>query len=415
MNYWDENKPYDLHEVATLIFATKIRVPIILFSRMNSSNQQKNTYIGFVSNSAWYMYIHRWDVISYLIEQGYHILIIAPKDRPVPAFEHPNVEFVPLWFSNTNQSFLDVFSLYKNLKAVYRTYRPACIFHFAIKANIIGSFAAKALGIPCVSIISGTGYSFLKKNKLYYTVRFLYRRALKWPREVWFLNDEDAALFTQEKMAAPHQVRIQNGEGINLEFYNPANWPQAKYKPIPVFICATRFLYSKGIGDIAAAIQMLKSKNYDFTCLLIGEADSKNLDAIPATTIEDWRKKGIFELIPYTDDVRPWLAKSQCFLMPSYSEGLSRSLMEAASMELPIITTRQKGCKEAVIEGVSGFLCNMKDPKDLSEKMETFLNMTDAARLEMGKAGRQLMKEKFQVQNICKEYLRILQNMKKAK
>src|SRR5690349_1967177 len=116
---------------------------------MDNNGQQQQKWIGFVSNSGWYIYIHRWDVIRFLMDKGYHILIIAPEDRHVPAFQHPSIKYIPLEFSNKSRNIFDALSLYGRLKKLYQTYQPVCLFHYAIKANIFGNFAAKKVGIPC--------------------------------------------------------------------------------------------------------------------------------------------------------------------------------------------------------------------------------------------------------------------------
>ena len=129
-----------------------------------SNGTPSEKWIGFVSNSAWYIYIHRWDVIRYFMDKGYGILIIAPQDRHVPAFDNPAINYIPFEFSNKSRNVFDALSLYNRLKKLYRQYRPVCLFHYAIKANTFGNFAAKSAGIPCVSIINGIGYSFLKRT-----------------------------------------------------------------------------------------------------------------------------------------------------------------------------------------------------------------------------------------------------------
>jgi glycosyltransferase involved in cell wall biosynthesis len=376
---------------------------------MDQQRTDEHKWIGFVSNSAWYIYIHRWDVIRFLIDKGYHILIIAPEDRTVKAFDIPEIKYVPLAFSNKSRNLFDAWSLYSRLKKLYKTYQPVCLFHYAIKANIFGNFAAKKAGIPCVSIIIGIGYSFLKTNWLYFLVKTLYRKTLRIPEEVWFMNNEDGAFFIQHKLVEVKKVHVLHGEGINTDYYKPDDWVSSRDYDGFTFIIATRLLYSKGIGTIADAVRILKNKGYEFRCLLLGALDPGHPDGIPDAVIDSWQKEGIYDVIPFTEDVRPWLAKADCFLLPSYyNEGLPRCLMEAASMRLPIITSRQKGCREAITEGVSGLFCNSKDPVDLAEQMESMMNMTAEQRFKMGKAGRLLMQQKFAIERICKEYLRIL-------
>ncbi len=383
----------------------------LIFVNMSFSEPANKKWIGFVSNSAWYIYIHRIDVINFLIEKGYHILIISPQDRTVKAFNHPQIKYIPFEFSNKSRNIFHAISLYYKLKKLYNTYKPICLFHYAIKANTFGNFAAKAAGVPCVSIINGIGYSFYKKNWLYAVVHVLYRRALKIPKEVWFLNNEDGTFFIKQKLVEVNKVHILHGEGINTDYYLPTEWDAGKKAEIFTFIAATRLLYSKGIGTIADAIRILKNQGYTFTCKLLGVPDANHPDCVPDHVLKQWQTEGIFNLLPFTEDVRPYLAAADCFLLPSYyNEGLPRCLMEAASMRLPIITTKLKGCKEAIIDGQSGLFCNPKDPVDLAAQMETIMNLDNGQRHKMGKAGRLLMQQKFSIDRICKEYLRIVKS-----
>lgn len=379
---------------------------------MTELQTQHQKRIGFVSNSAWYIYIHRWDVIQFFIEKGYQILIIAPEDRKVAAFDHPAIHFIALNFSNKSMDVLAAFRLYTRLKEIYRQYKPVCVFHYAIKANTFGNFAAKATNTACVSVIIGIGYSFNRRNWLYQLVSRLYRSALRIPVEVWFLNNEDGAFFIQHKLVQVKKVHILHGEGINTEYFLPTEWPRPPHSEGIRFICATRLLFSKGIGTIADAIRILKNKGYQFTCQLVGAPDEEHPESIPNALLNEWQEEGIIDLVPFVEDVRPYLAQADCFLLPSYyNEGLPRCLMEAASMRLPIITTNQKGCKEAITEGVTGLFCKTKDPVDLAEKMETILNLSPEKQLKMGKAGRLLMQQKFSIDRICKEYLRIVKKV----
>lgn len=378
---------------------------------MQLKEQQKN-WIGFVSNSLWYMYIHRFDVIKFLIEKGYNIFIVGPEDKKVEAFNHPNIKLIWYAFNNKSLNPFESVRLYFELKKIYSELKPICVFHYAIKANIFGSLAARSASVPCVSVINGTGHAFVKRNLIYQVAKRLYAFALKVPKEVWFLNNEDGSFFVRHKMVHIKKVHILHGEGINTDYYQKDCFTPKEVNEVFNFIITTRLLYSKGIKVIADASKILKNKGYQFNCILLGVPDAKHPDAIPQLELDEWSREGLFHVVPFTEDVRPFLAKADCFLLPSYyNEGLPRCLMEAASMELPIITTTQKGCREAMVQNHTGFYCKTKDPVDLAEKMELMLTMPETKRIRMGKNGRQLMQKKFSIERICKEYIRVIQSV----
>jgi len=365
--------------------------------------------IAFVSNSIRYLFTHRFDAIDMFRQRGYQVLILAPQDIPVPEFDQPGIKYVPLNFSNKSLNIGEAWALQQALYRLYQQYKPIMAFHYAIKINVFGNFAAARAGVPCVSVIAGIGYAFQKNNWLSLLVQQLYSRALRLAKEVWFVNPEDAELFLHKKLVPAAKIVLLNSEGINTTKFSRA----ATAEPRPTgtgftFCCTTRPLYSKGIENIVEAIRILKTNGRAVQFVLAPMPDVGHPDEIPPQQLQAWQAAGLLHLIPFTLDVRPLLAASQCFLLPSfYNEGVPQSLLEAASMELPIVTTRQKGCKEAIVEGETGLFCSTRDTADLALQMEKIVQMTPEARLRMGLAGRKLMQDKFDIARICAQYLRV--------
>ena len=164
-------------------------------------------------------------------------------------------------------------------------------------------------------------------------------------------------------------------------------------------------LKSKGHAAFAEASGILRSKGYKFESRLIGFFEKNHPDTISHEQLEEWQAKGFIQYKGFAEDVREFLADADCFVLPTaYNEGLSRGIMEAASMELPVITTKQRGCKELVLEGETGLFCNLNDAHDLSLKMERILLLSDIERDNMGKAGRKLVSGKFHIRNVIQEY-----------
>lgn len=172
---------------------------------------------------------------------------------------------------------------------------------------------------------------------------------------------------------------------------------------------STRLLKSKGVRIYVDAAKILRKRNRDIRFGLIGFFEEHHPDSITAQDIRYWQRKGYINYSGFAKDVRPFLRQADCLVFPSfYPEGIPRCLMEAASMEIPIITSRNRGCKEVVEEGVNGFLCAMNDADDLVRKMENMIALSPASRSAMGKRGRELIIGKFDVQKILLEYDRAL-------
>jgi len=374
---------------------------------MNRDNPVK--LIAFVSNSAWSVYNFRLDVIMSLMEAGHDILVIAPDDEYSTELVETGCRFVAITFNNKTANPLQDYLFFQRLKKIYAEYKPDFIFHYVAKPNIYGSLAAASNNIPSVAVITGLGYPFAKRNWLFYLMKTLYKFSLRKAKEVWFLNNEDARIFVTEKIVGIDKMKVMPGEGINTLHFSPEK--KRLLNPRFTFIMSTRLLKSKGIMIYADAARILRKKNYDVNFELLGFFEDHHPDSIAQADIDRWQKEGLINYRGFARDVRPYLSRAHCFIFPSfYNEGIPRCLMEAAAMELPVITSSTRGCRDVVLNNQSGFLCNVKDPFDLADKMEKVINMSDAARQDMGRTGRAFVIQKFEMQHITEEYFATLHN-----
>ncbi|HKP31807.1 MAG TPA: glycosyltransferase, partial [Chitinophagaceae bacterium] len=181
----------------------------------------ENKVIAFVSSNAWSVYNFRVDVIRHFIKNGYKVLVIAPDDGNSELLIAEGCMYENVDFNNKSENHISDLSLYRQLKVLYEKHKPDFIFHYVIKPNIYGSLAARKLKIPSVSVITGLGYPFAKKNWLYLIVKSLYKRALKKVTEVWFLNNEDAKVFTSNHIVPIEKIKVMPGEGVNTEHFTP--------------------------------------------------------------------------------------------------------------------------------------------------------------------------------------------------
>ena len=376
---------------------------------MNKNGRTEKKLIALVSNSTWALYNFRLDVIRWLGKNHYDVLVIAPQDEFAPLLVDEGCQYAPIHFNNRLENPLLDFSLYRQLKKIYRQQRPDLIFHYVIKPNIFGSLAAASCSLPSVAVITGLGYSFAKQDWLYLIVKFLYKIALRKTREVWFLNNEDAKIFINQKIVNIEKVKVLPGEGINTDYFMPSVRPGKTGEKFS-FLMSARLLRSKGISTYADAARIVRNKRYDVNFELIGFFEKHHPDSIPEEDLKKWEREGLIRYHGFARDVRSFLQQADCFVFPSfYHEGVPRSLMEAASMELPILTSFNRGCKEVVINHSNGWLCNQNDPFDLADKMERMINLPQDERIRMGKNGRALVIRKFNVALVISEYERTLE------
>jgi glycosyltransferase involved in cell wall biosynthesis len=379
---------------------------------MNNNSLAQGKLIALVSNSTWAVYNFRIDLVRFLCQGGYRVLVIAPEDEFARLLQNEGCIYCPIQFNNRSENPIRDLALYFRLGRIYKQYSPDLIFHYVIKPNIYGSLAAARFGIKSIAIITGLGYSFARTNWLYHVVRLLYKRSLRRAEEVWFLNNEDARIFIRAKIVDIRKIRVLPGEGINTEYFALSNHQSSRPGPPFRFLMSTRLLRSKGVGVYADAARILRKKNYQVQFDLIGFFEKHHPDSIAEEDLKKWEKEGLIRYHGFAKDVRPFLENADCFVFPSfYNEGIPRSLMEAASMELPIITSLNRGCKEVVVHQSNGYLCNPNDPFDLADKMEKMMQIPSQERMAMGKNGRALVMQKFNIGKVLDEYARTLANI----
>lgn len=371
-----------------------------------------NARILFVSNSCWSIYNFRLEVIRHFIRRGYEVHVIATKDDFAILLMNVGCRVHDFAFNNRALSPVADLKIYFRLKHLYRKIKPSLIFHYVIKPNIYGSLAAASLNIPSVAVVTGLGYAFSRQNWLSALVSKLYQHSLKKVHKVWFLNREDAEMFSSRKIADPAKMDILNSEGINTAHFQKKQQQHGRDENTFVFLMVTRMLWTKGIGVLAEASRILHEKGLRFECHIIGFFEQHHPNSISIEQLQQWQESKVFNYIGFTHNVVPYLERADCFVLPSYyQEGVPRSLLEACSMELPVITTDNTGCRDVVVEGENGFLCNKNDPADLAVKMEKILLMDPYRRCEMGRKGRELVAGKFEMRFILQKYDQLVSSL----
>jgi len=351
--------------------------------------------IILVSNTAWYLYNFRLSVIKLLQQEGFEIVCIANPDDYSEKLIKEGVEFISSTLSNKGTNPFEDIKYFRFLSAQYKKIKPTFIFHYTIKPNIYGSMAARLLGIKSIAIVSGAGYAFLRKNVLNFITRKLYKIAANSCKEMWFVNYEDQHLFIEARIVKPGRTKVLPGEGINTDTFK-RDVPYPACNENFVFLLSGRLLWDKGVGVYADAAKIIKKKYFNAKFELLGFLDAENPSAINKDYIEKWQQEGVINYLGNTDNVKKFLSGINCFVLPSYyREGVPRALLEAASMEIPLIATDSVGCREVVETGYNGFLCAVKDSVDLAEKMERMINMDRSSLMQMGCNGRKKVMNQF--------------------
>ncbi len=342
--------------------------------------------ICLVSNTAWSFTRFRLDLLRALVNRGYDVLLLAPEDEYVGQLRAVGVRFrglTKLWGKGMNP--MQDLLLYRELKQIYRHERPRVVIHYTIKPNIYGTLAAHALNIPVISVITGLGYTFIAGGLIAKIATRLYKFALKRADRVWFLNRDDLTFFTQHRLVAVGKTKCIPGEGVNVtDMFNPELIKQKKDdKTGFTFLFIGRLLYDKGIREFVAAAREIRQRYTGVSFQILGYLNVDNPAAVSEDELAFWLRDGIVSYLGSATDVRPYIAIADCVVLPSYREGMSTTLQESAAMAKPLIASDIGGCKELVENGITGFLCKVKDVRSIIECMERLLNLAPHQRDEM--------------------------------
>lgn len=390
----------------------KFRVPRWMFLPYSRQArfQQKNTLIAISANTAWYVYNFRQGFIKVLRNQGYRVLVMAPYDTYASRLRELGCEYVEVKMQNSGVNpFIDIGVIWRYWKLL-RRHQPTVLLTFTPKPNIYGAIAARLTETPTISNVSGLGRAFIKKSWVTSVVEGLYRLAFTHPVKVFFQNNDDKSIFLEMGLINEEKVGLLPGSGVDTQKFLPAQDIDDK-KPF-VFILVARMLRDKGIGEYVEAARIIKGIYPHIRFQLVGFLDADNPSAISQAEMAQWIKEGVIEYPGSTDDVREYFAQANCAVLPSYREGTPRTLLEAASMALPIVTTDAPGCRDTIDQDVTGYMCGVKDVQGLADCMLKMLELPETQRRQMGLAGRRKMQRQFSEKIVFDAYLRAIHEIR---
>jgi glycosyltransferase involved in cell wall biosynthesis len=341
-----------------------------------------------------------------LLEKGYEVFVLAPYDEHSKDIEELGCHYVEVPMDNKGSDIFKDLLLLRRLYKEYKRINPDLIFHYTIKPNVFGTLAAKYANLKSIAVITGLGYTFINKGLTSKIAKNLYKLSLKHSKKVWFINHEDRKIFIKKKIINRDIIEVLPGEGVNMQIYSPRE--KSLNDGVFRFVLIARLLWDKGVGELVEAAKIVKRSNPNVEVQLIGFVDSKNPQAISKEQVEIWSNEGWIKYLGSTDDVRDFIAEADCIVLPSYREGISKILLEAASMAKPIIASNVPGCRDIVEHGGSGYLCKVKDPVDLADKMKKMLSLSEEERNAMGMEGRVHVKRDFDEKIVIDRYLQAI-------
>ena len=354
------------------------------------------------TNTTWNLVNFRSNLIRALLDLGCEVVAVAPPDEYSERLSRIGCRYLPLQMDNSGiHPGRDLLLLWRFYR-VFRCERPDVYLGYTIKPNVYGSLAAHALGITVINNIAGLGAVFIRGGWLSLLVRGLYRVSLSQSKKVFFQNEDDRNLFVSGQLVNSAMTDQIPGSGVDLQKFSLFSFSG---RSTIRFLLIARMLWDKGVAEFVEAARILKSRGVDAEFCLIGFLGVKNPAAISRKQMEEWVAEGFVQYLGETDDIRPFIVEADCVVLPSYREGVPRSLLEAAAMGRPIVTTAVVGCREVVDDGVNGYVCRARDAADLAEKLMRVVALTPEERIAMGLRGRARVETLFDERIVIKKYL----------
>jgi glycosyltransferase involved in cell wall biosynthesis len=352
---------------------------------------------------------YRSGLIEALIGDGHRVTALLPLADGDGGLERLGCRVRNLEMSRKSLSPVSNVSLIIQMRRILAEERPDIVFSFTIKNNIFGALATRSLDIPFVPNLTGLGTAFLSGPVFRRVAETLYRVAFRGVPCVIFQNRDDAALFRTRGLVRDTQIRLVPGSGINLSHFPETPLPGTD--GTPVFLLIGRLLEAKGVFEFIEAARRVNRNGMRARFCLLGPIDTENRHAIPKAQLNAWIDEGVIDYLGETDDVRPHIVAAHCIVLPSYREGLPRSLLEASAMSRPMVATDVPGCRELVVPFETGVLCVVKSAESLAEALETMLALPIARWREMGQQARRKVEREFDERLVIDTYRDLLSRL----
>lgn len=351
-----------------------------------------------ITNHSYMLWQFRRELIAELCGE-YEVVISMPFVGHEEDFRQMGVRCIQTDIDRRGINPKTDLALMRTYAGLLRAEKPDLVITYSIKPNIYAGLACARQKIPFFANVQGLGTAFQKAGLAQF-VTVLYRTAFRKVEAVFFENEANAEEFRRRRIVPAKKQVVLHGAGINLDHYAYRPYPQNDRTH---FLYLGRIMKEKGMDELFAAVRRLHAEKEAFTLDLVGFFEDSYREEV-----EQLQKEKIAVFHGFQEDPRPFYAAADCVVLPSYHEGMSNVLLEAAATGRPIITSRIPGCMEAVEEGRSGFLTEAKNSEELYTAMKAFLQLTGAQREEMGRAGRTKMEREFRKEAVVEETMRVI-------
>ena len=355
-----------------------------------------------VANTSWYLYNFRLPLMRELRQAGYQVAAVAPLDTYSPLLEAEGIPVHHWMLARSSINPMLELRAILDLVRVYQREQPDLVHHFTIKACLYGTIAAKLAPVyRVINAITGLGHVFLGQRKrtrllrrglkpLYRAV-FMARRA-----RVVFQNADDQEKLIQLGLTEHSRTRLIRSSGVDIHHFQSEDDTAGRFHPTLQLLFPSRLIREKGLHELLEACRQLWDEGVPLDLLVAGDLDAGNRSSLSPAELTALRAEPRLRCLGHVTDMRALYAASDIVVLPSWREGLSRALIEAAAMERPIITTDVPGCRDVVDHGRSGLLVPLQNGPAIALAIRLLLEQPELAR-GLGQQARRKVVEEFRV------------------
>ncbi|MDC0909157.1 glycosyltransferase family 4 protein [Flavobacteriales bacterium] len=373
---------------------------------------EKNTIV-IIYNAAHHVLLFKSELIKSLKKNGYRVVVLASTDNYIEKLKDIVDEFHEIKVDSSGVNPIKDAYLIFQIYSICKRIKPSAIINFTIKPVIYGTFAGRLLGgIPVINTITGLGTAFISTGLANKVAKFFYKFTFKHAHLVFFQNPDDQQFLKNLNIISKDNTKLVSGSGVDLVKFKPIK--NEKRENIKILFIG-RIIADKGIYELIESAKIIKKKYSNVTFILMGMLGVKNRTSISKSEVDNWVNDGLIEFVPFKDDIRSFLGDSDLVVLPSYREGTPKTLIEAASMGKPLIATDVPGCREVVLDGINGFLCQVKNPVSLADAIRKFIELEYSYKIEMGLNSRELAEQKFDIHKVNNAYINELNKIKNEK
>lgn len=366
----------------------------------------------FLVTEDWYFCSHRLALAKAAQQAGFDVSVLTRVNRHGDIITHAGMNLIPLNVVRGGVNpFVELNTLWQ-IWLAYRRIKPDLVHHIALKPVLYGGLVALFIpNIKVVNLIAGLGSIFSSKNSVALILKPLVKKLFcvlfKRANSLTIVqNQEDFDLLFHDLQIPAQKLRLIKGSGVDTDIFYPVHEP---VQPVNI-VLVSRLLWDKGIGEYVRAVKLLKQKGLLFNAFLIGKPDVENMASIDIEQLDVWQAEGSIQCLGHVENIARFWHKSHVAVLPSYREGLPKSLLEAAAAGRPIVTTNTSGCKEVVDEGVNGFLVPVRAVKELADALEKLI-LDASLRKKMGAAGRKKVEQEFSNEIILAQTLSVYREL----